>query len=76
VLAGYLVGLVVGVAWYAVTEHIPRTKPTSLPGRIRAFIENIWVGVGGIGGWQLGAAEGGWGEGWVFGVEVGEKKRE
>ncbi|TXT10946.1 hypothetical protein VHUM_01697 [Vanrija humicola] len=68
VLAGYAVGLAFGAAWYAVTEHIPRTQPKSVFGRVRGLIEWLWVGVGGIGGWQLGGAEGGWGEGWVFGA--------
>jgi len=72
VIAGYVVGLVAGVAWYILTEHVPRTQPRSLPGRIRAAIENVWVGVGGVGGWQIGGAPGGWGEGWVFGVNVNE----
>lgn len=68
VAAGYAVGLVVGAAWYLLTEHIPRTAPGSLPGKIRQGLQCLWTGVGGIGGWQIGGAEGGWGEGWVFGV--------
>jgi dolichyldiphosphatase len=78
IAAGYAVGIVAGAAWYILTEHVPRTSPSSAPGRIRAGIENVWVGVGGVGGWQLGGAQGGWGEGWVFGVtgmETGKKKQ-
>lgn len=68
VAAGYAVGLAAGAVWYALTEHIPRTCPESIPGRTRRVIEWLWTGVGGIGGWQLGGAEGGWLEGWMFGV--------
>lgn len=68
VLAGYIVGISAGAAWYLLTEHIPRTAPASTPGQIRRGLQCLWTGVGGIGGWQIGGAEGGWGEGWVFGV--------
>ncbi|BEJ13340.1 hypothetical protein CspHIS471_0305140 [Cutaneotrichosporon sp. HIS471] len=68
IVAGYVVGLVAGAAWYTLTEHVPRTAPESVPGRIRRTIEWLWTGLGGIGGWQLGGAEGDWLEGWMFGV--------
>lgn len=67
-------GLAFGVAWYIATEYLPRVYPASIPGRIRATIEYVWVGLGGIGGWQLGGAEGGWGEGaFVTGGNDGRK---
>ncbi|CAK9783411.1 hypothetical protein CC85DRAFT_325262 [Cutaneotrichosporon oleaginosum] len=72
IAAGYAVGLVAGAAWYVLTEHIARTAPESIPGRIRRSIEWLWIGLGGIGGWQLGGAEGGWLEGWMFGVHDAE----
>ncbi|GMK56615.1 hypothetical protein CspeluHIS016_0304550 [Cutaneotrichosporon spelunceum] len=68
IVAGYAVGLVTGAVWYALTDHLPRTAPESVLGRLRRTIEWLWTGLGGIGGWQLGGAEAGWLEGWVFGV--------
>lgn len=76
VVAGYVVGLATGSAWYFATEYVPHACPRSLPGRVRAAIESIWTGIGGVGGWQLGGAEGGWGEGWLCGVDNRQKKSE
>lgn len=74
--AGYVVGVIAGTAWYYMTEHVPHAYPHSFPGKVRSVIESIWTGIGGIGGWQLGGAEGGWGEGWLTGVEQrGRKSR-
>ncbi len=46
-----------------VTEYLPLYHPKTIPGRLRSAIEELWVGIGGIGGWDLGGAPGGWGEG-------------
>lgn len=70
ILAGYALGLAFGAAWYIATEHLPLYAPQSLAGRCRRAIEWVWESVGGVGGWQLGAAEGGWGEGRLFVPEL------
>ena len=63
VSVGYTIGLLAGTVHFIVTEYIPLYHPTSMPGRIRAWLSSVWEGIGGVGGWQLGGAEGGWGEG-------------
>ncbi|RSH92727.1 hypothetical protein EHS25_008173 [Saitozyma podzolica] len=67
ILAGYSVGLLAGSTYFFLTEYLPLYHPTSLPGRIRGGLDYVWRGIGGVGGWQLGGAEGGWGEGWLLG---------
>jgi dolichyldiphosphatase len=57
-----------GITWFIVTDYLPLYYPTSLPGRIRARLVWLWEGVGGVGGWDLGEAPGGWGEGHLFGI--------
>ena len=66
VIAGYVVGLLAGAAYFCITDYVPMTFATSFFARIRAGIEWLWEGMGGLGGWELGSAEGGWGEGWMF----------
>ncbi|WWD18158.1 hypothetical protein CI109_102607 [Kwoniella shandongensis] len=66
IVAGYGAGLIAGSAYFAITEYIPIHHPDSLVGRIRLGIENVWEGIGGAGGWELGDAPGGWGEGWLI----------
>lgn len=55
--------MLAGTLHFGMTEYIPLYYPQSFLGRFRSWIEEIWTGVGGVGGWQLGSAEGGWGEG-------------
>ncbi|WWC60561.1 uncharacterized protein I303_103135 [Kwoniella dejecticola CBS 10117] len=66
IIAGYLVGLVAGSIYFYLTEYVPMRYPTSILGKLRRAIESIWTGLGGVGGFELGDAKGGWGEGWVF----------
>ncbi|WWC96698.1 hypothetical protein V866_003570 [Kwoniella sp. B9012] len=77
IIAGYSVGLVAGAAYFWFAEYLPIYHPGSLVGQIRQKIEYLWEGIGGVGGWELGDAKGGWGEGWlVIGKdETGEKKK-
>jgi dolichyldiphosphatase len=63
VVAGYIVGVIFGAIEFALTEWIPLLYPHSILGRLRRFEQWVWEGVGGIGGWDLGGSEGGWGEG-------------
>lgn len=63
VSAGYVVGLVAGSVYFTIIEFIPLYHPSSPIGRIRSTLEDLWTRIGGVGGWQLGGAEGGWGEG-------------
>ncbi|KAK8865659.1 hypothetical protein IAR55_000804 [Kwoniella newhampshirensis] len=63
IIAGYGAGLLAGSAYFALTEYIPMHHPHSSIGRIRSGIEYVWEGIGGVGGWELGDAPGGWGEG-------------
>ena len=65
-MAGYLVGLLAGASYFCITDYIPMGYPASPPGRMRAGIEWFWEGIGGVGGWEVGSAEGGWGEGWIL----------
>ena len=55
-------GFAAGSLYFLITEWIPLSYPTSPPGRLRAWIEHLWTCIGGIGGYSLGGAEGGWGE--------------
>lgn len=66
ILAGYSIGVVTGAAYFAVTQGIPLYFPSSMSSRIRKSIGSLWEGFGGIAGWDLGDAAGGWGEGWMF----------
>lgn len=63
IIVGYLVGLLAGSVEYIITEHIPLHYPISTIGRVRSSVEWVWKGIGGVGGWQMGDAQGGWGEG-------------
>ncbi|WRT65926.1 uncharacterized protein IL334_002877 [Kwoniella shivajii] len=79
VIAGYTAGLIAGSAYFILTEYLPLHYPTSLLGKIHGGLENLWEGVGGVGGWALGDAKGGWGEGWLISgampLEKGKKKQ-
>lgn len=66
VIAGYTAGLVFGSFYFGITEYVPLFYPSSLLGRMRKGVEWLWIGIGGIGGWELSSSTGGWGEGWVF----------
>ncbi|WWC88127.1 uncharacterized protein L201_003031 [Kwoniella dendrophila CBS 6074] len=66
IIAGYSAGLIAGSIYFWITEYLPIRHPQSVIGKLRTSIENIWEGIGGVGGWELGDAKGGWGEGWVF----------
>jgi dolichyldiphosphatase len=66
VIAGYFAGLLFGTTYFFITEYIPLLYPASILGQMRKGIESLWVGIGGIGGWELSTGGGGWGEGWVF----------
>jgi dolichyldiphosphatase len=66
VIAGYFAGLLFGTTYFMITEYIPLLYPASILGQMRKGVESIWVGIGGIGGWELSASGGGWGEGWIF----------
>ncbi|WVW80396.1 hypothetical protein I302_102377 [Kwoniella bestiolae CBS 10118] len=75
IVVGYSAGLITGGVFFWLTEYIPIYHPQSPLGQIRKRIEYLWEGVGGVGGWELGDAKGGWGEGWLLlGKEVKEKK--
>jgi dolichyldiphosphatase len=65
VLAGYIAGLIFGSIYFLTTEYVPLHYPSSLLGQLRRGIESLWIGIGGIGGWELTSSTGGWGEGWV-----------
>ncbi|WVO19617.1 uncharacterized protein IAS62_000906 [Cryptococcus decagattii] len=71
IVAGYLAGLAFGAVYFTITEYYPLRHPCSSLAWLRSVVEHIWRGVGGVGGWGLGGARGGWGEGWVF---VGEEQ--
>lgn len=78
IVAGYSIGVVTGAAYFTLTEGLPLYFPRSPPGRIRSALANLWEGLGGVSGWDLGDAPGGWGEGWMFadGMEaVNDKER-
>ena len=66
-------GLVAGSLHFHITEYMPLRHPTSVPGRLRRRFEGLWTGMGGTGGWELGGAEGGWGEG-SFILDTNRKK--
>ncbi|OWZ62998.1 hypothetical protein AYX15_04920 [Cryptococcus neoformans] len=66
IIAGYLAGLVFGAFYFTITEYYPLRHPLSPLARLRITVEYIWGGIGGVGGWELGDARGGWGEGWAF----------
>ncbi|OCF33241.1 dolichyldiphosphatase [Kwoniella heveanensis CBS 569] len=66
IIAGYLAGLSFGATYFFITEYYPLHHPTSLVGQLRSGVESLWEGIGGVGGWEIGDARGGWGEGWVF----------
>ena len=72
VIAGYFAGLLFGSTYFIVTEYTPLFYPASILGQMRRGVESLWVGIGGIGGWELNASGGGWGEGWLF-VQDGDK---
>ena len=76
VLAGYTVGLLFGSFEFALGEYLPLHHPDSLLGKWRRLQVWLWEGVGGIGGWDLGGAEGGWGEGHLLisGTEKTKKR--
>ncbi|KAL0252920.1 hypothetical protein I308_102313 [Cryptococcus tetragattii IND107] len=71
IVAGYLAGLAFGAVYFTITEYYPLRHPRSSLARLRSAVEYIWRGAGGVGGWELGGARGGWGEGWAF---VGEEQ--
>lgn len=71
IVAGYLAGLAFGALYFTITEYYPLRHPFSSLARLRIAVEYIWGGIGGVGGWELGDARGGWGEGWAF---VGEEQ--
>ena len=60
VIVGYTIGLVTGTVYFIGSEYVPLYYPQSVTGRIRYQLERIWLGIGGIGGWDLGGSEGGW----------------
>ncbi|WVF70837.1 hypothetical protein IAT40_005631 [Kwoniella sp. CBS 6097] len=66
IIAGYIAGLLFGTTYFFLTEYHPLHHQTSLLGHVRSGVESIWVGIGGVSGWEIGDAKGGWGEGWVF----------
>ena len=63
IAAGYAIGLIAGGTHFTITEYLPLYHPESGIGQAHKMIEDLWVGLGGIGGWDLGGADGGWGEG-------------
>lgn len=71
VIAGYAAGLAFGTVFFTLSEYIPLYLPTTPLGRLRKWAEHLWTGVGGIGGFELGSAPGGWGEGWAFAGDEG-----
>lgn len=73
VLAGYSIGLLAGSLYFTSVEYIPLAYPLSMVGQIRRGIEWVWTGVGGVGGYHVGDAPGGFGEG-HFVVEDKAKK--
>ncbi|WWC68391.1 uncharacterized protein I206_102317 [Kwoniella pini CBS 10737] len=73
ILAGYSIGLLAGSIYFYITEYIPLQYPSSILGRLRTSVQNIWEGLGGVGGFDLGDAKGGWGEGWIFDKSVKSK---
>jgi len=66
VIAGYFAGLVFGSIYFTLTEYIPLYYPSYILGRMRKGVESLWSGIGGVGGWDLSASGGGWGEGWIL----------
>lgn len=78
VITGYTIGLLAGTVYFVITVYIPLYYPQSILGKLRRTLEWIWEGLGGIGGWDLGAAQGGWGEGWIFVTphKTGDSSRE
>ncbi|KAL7423688.1 hypothetical protein Q5752_001270 [Cryptotrichosporon argae] len=66
IVVGYGIGLGTGAAYFHATEARPLARPGSVFGRARGRLEWAWRGLGGVGGHGIGAADGGWGEGWVF----------
>lgn len=68
IIAGYLIGFGAGASYFFITEYIPLVSSDSIFGRLRAHIEWLWEGIGGIGGHEIGGDGngGGWGEGWIF----------
>ncbi|WVQ71120.1 hypothetical protein IAR50_000645 [Cryptococcus sp. DSM 104548] len=62
IVAGYLVGNAYGALHFLLSEYYPLYHPTSLLARLRRGVEYVWEEIGGVGGWTLGDAEGGWGE--------------
>lgn len=73
VLAGYTLGLGLGSLYFGLTEYVPLYHPRTILGQVRQSVEDVWTGVGGVGGWDLGGAEGGWGEGrFVLGGQEGD----
>ncbi|KAK4689896.1 dolichyldiphosphatase, partial [Tremellales sp. Uapishka_1] len=66
IIVGYSVGLLAGGIYFLLSEYVPIYHPATMPGKLRNWMQSIWVGVGGIGGYTLGGSDGGWGEGWVF----------
>jgi len=63
VVAGYTVGLLFGSFEFVLGEYIPMHHPESWLGKWRRLQVWLWEGIGGVGGWDLGSAAGGWGEG-------------
>ncbi|TYJ55856.1 hypothetical protein B9479_003379 [Cryptococcus floricola] len=74
IVAGYLVGNGYGALHFLLSEYYPLYHSTSLLARLRRGVEYVWEGIGGVGGWNLGDAQGGWGEGWML-AEEADKKR-
>jgi dolichyldiphosphatase len=66
VLAGYVAGLLFGSFYFTITEYIPLYHPSSILGSTRRGVESLWTGIGGVGGWELSASQGGWGQGWII----------
>ncbi|WVQ97200.1 hypothetical protein IAU59_004310 [Kwoniella sp. CBS 9459] len=74
IVAGYMAGLLFGAVYFFITEYYPLHRPTSSVGQVRSGIESLWEGIGGVGGWEIGDARGGWGEGWVLVAEADESE--
>ncbi|WVR05638.1 hypothetical protein IAU60_002660 [Kwoniella sp. DSM 27419] len=75
IVAGYAAGLVFGAFHFLVTEYIPLHRPSSLSARTRRGVESLWTGLGGVGGWGLGDAPGGWGEGWMLVDQAADREK-
>ncbi|WVN85554.1 uncharacterized protein L203_100702 [Cryptococcus depauperatus CBS 7841] len=60
IIAGYLIGVVFGCFHFYLTHYHPRHYPVSLPAMLYNTVEPIWQALGGVGGFDIGDAPGGW----------------